>query len=98
MRCGCSSSRCCPGRPRASLATAVTRGHRYWCSTQHGGCGGIAIHGQRTEAVVEELLLAYLARPDVLGALREGVSSAAADRARGEAQQDEEQLKELAAL
>lgn len=73
-------------------------GHRYWCSTEHGGCGGIAIHGQRTEAVVEELLLAYLARPDVLGALREGVSSAAADRARGEAQQDEEQLKELAAL
>ncbi len=73
-------------------------GHRYWCSTPHGGCGGIAIHGQRTEAVVEELLLAYLARPDVLGALRKGVSSAAADRARGEARQDEEQLKELAAL
>lgn len=74
------------------------RGPRYWCATTRGGCGGIGIDAVKSEDHLEKVLLAYLSRPDVLAELRSATSSTSAERARKEARDDEEQLKELAGL
>jgi site-specific DNA recombinase len=74
------------------------RGHRYWCATPRGGCGGIAIDAPSAEDTVEAMVLAYLARPDVLSDLRSATTTQAGDKARREAQADEQQLRELATL
>jgi site-specific DNA recombinase len=74
------------------------RGARYWCPTAKGGCGGIAIDAGNAEATVGELIVQYLARPDVLAELRAATSSQSVEHARAEAAADEAQLRELADL
>nr|BFD90734.1 hypothetical protein KitaXyl93_20940 [Kitasatospora sp. Xyl93] len=73
-------------------------GGEYWCATPKGGCGGIAINAEKTEAEVERQLLAYLANPVVLARLRDTVSESSIAGARSDAAADEQQLKELAGM
>jgi site-specific DNA recombinase len=74
------------------------RGPRYWCATPRGGCGGIGIDALQSEGFVEQLLLGYLARPDVLATLRAATSSEATDAARHDVTADQAQLRELAGM
>lgn len=74
------------------------RGHRYWCNTRRGGCGGIAIDGTGVEAEVSRQVVAYLQRPDVLGRLSATRSQGSADRARADIADDEAQLKTLSRM
>jgi len=92
LRC----SRCQHGLSGSQQAGA--RGPRYWCATPRGGCGGVAVDATQSEAYIEALVLAYLARPDVLADLRAATSSQSTETARQEAAADELQLKELAGL
>lgn len=71
---------------------------RYWCATPRGGCGRITVSADRAEEHVEDLLLAYLSRKDVLADLRAETSSANAKAIRREMEADEAQLRELAEL
>jgi DNA invertase Pin-like site-specific DNA recombinase len=82
---------------KGKLGTGA-RGSVYWCATPTGGCGKIAIAALPAEDTVEGLLLAYLARPDVLADLASATSDTAAAKARADAEADEAQLKELATL
>lgn len=72
--------------------------YRYWCDTRRGGCGHIAIGGKAVEDEVERQVLDYLARPDVVDALRSSASDSGAERARADIAADEAQLKELARM
>lgn len=89
------------GRCDAPLvaATAATAGSwRYWCSTERGGCGKIAINGPGVEHEVERQVLDYLRRPDVAQRLSNAASSQGAQRARKDLADDEQQLKQLARM
>lgn len=72
--------------------------HRYWCHTDKGGCGKIAINAQDTERVVTEMILGYLKRPDVLADLHRQTSREATAQARREAAAAQTQLNELAEM
>lgn len=73
---------------------------RYWCPSVRGGCGRIAIHAAHTEAEVERQILEYLTKPGVLGVLRASLTASpeAGTSARDSIAEDEQQLKELAAM
>lgn len=85
---------------RSLKGWSAPRGRRYWCvsAEPHGGCGRTAIEAHHAEGAVRALILAYLARPDVLAALTAQVSSSALEAARAEAADDQHQLAELAQL
>lgn len=78
--------------------SVAPNGHRYWCATPRGGCGKIAVSADKVESFVEGLLLAYLARPDVLTSLAAAGNASNVSHARDEIASDEAQLKELAQL
>ena len=80
------------------VGSVAKGGHRYWCATPRGGCGKITVSAARIEDYVEQLILGYLTRPDVLRELSAVASSDNVDRARTEAADDEAQLAELARL
>jgi DNA invertase Pin-like site-specific DNA recombinase len=70
----------------------------YWCAKPRGGCGRIVVKATRAEDEVERQLLDYLGRPESLAVMRGTYSSDAVDAARVELAEDEQQLKELAAM
>lgn len=71
---------------------------RYWCDSQRGGCGRIAIGAPDVEAEVSRQVLEYLSRPDVVRRMSEATSSRGADNARADIEEDEAQLKELSRM
>ena len=75
-------------------------GSRYWCHSGRGrgGCGGVAIDAEGAEGVVEGLLLAVLTKPEALAGLRSIQAGGDLASLRSEAQQDQEQLAELATM
>lgn len=83
---------------RLLLGHTTSEGPKYWCHSAKGGCGKIAVDAVRAEAEVERQILRYFDRPDVLASLRGTYSSDSVDRSRAELAQDEQQLKELAAM
>lgn len=70
-------------------------GPRYWCKD---GCGQIAVSALRAEATVEQIILAYLARPDIADGLQTATSAKSVDHARADLAADETQLAELAQM
>lgn len=74
------------------------RAYRYWCTTQRGGCGRIAVAGPAVEDEVERQVLDYLTRPDVLQSLAAATSPQGSERARADLADDESQLKALARM
>jgi DNA invertase Pin-like site-specific DNA recombinase len=73
---------------------------KYWCAKTkaHAGCGKISIEASRTEAKVEDWILAFLTRPDVLAELTAATSQQSTQQARADAAADEAALTELAQL
>lgn len=69
----------------------------YLCKTVEGGCNGISISRPDTERVVEGLILAYFARPDVAAHLAQASSAEAVTAAKAAAVADEQLLAELGA-
>lgn len=74
------------------------RSHSYWCSYVNGnsGCGRILINGPGVETEVEAQTLAYLARPDVVKALTDGVGKVAVAETKRLLKDDEDALRDLA--
>ena len=73
-------------------------GPRYWCATPNGGCGKIAVKAAFVEDEVERQVLDLLAQPRILEQLRSVADTETTDDARKELQEDEAQLKQMAAM
>lgn len=72
--------------------------HRYWCHTDKGGCGKIAINAEDSERVVTEMILGYIKRPDVLADMHRQTSRQSTAQARKDAAAAQAQLNELAEM
>jgi site-specific DNA recombinase len=99
LRYWCNGLLFCAHCDHALSASYMRPGvHRYWCSTRRGGCGRLAIQGQKVEQEAERQLLAFLTRPDILETLASGRGSGAAEDTRRAIADDEAQLKQLARM
>ncbi|MDQ1738331.1 MAG: hypothetical protein QOH56_4582 [Pseudonocardiales bacterium] len=72
--------------------------HRYWCNHATGGCAKIGIDGNRTELVVENVLLNYLGRPDIASQLATATAQTDTAQLRAAIAGDQAQLEELAGM
>lgn len=69
---------------------------RYWCSTEYGGCGKVAINAAGAEEEVERQVLDLLGRPRILEQLQKASDSDSLAQARIDLAADQAQLKEMA--
>jgi DNA invertase Pin-like site-specific DNA recombinase len=83
---------------RHLVAWGPVRDKRYWCARDRGGCGKISINARRSEAEVWEHIGDYFKSPEVLASLRGTFASDSVASARAELAEDEQQLKQLAAM
>lgn len=79
-------------------STSTDSSFRYWCNSQRGGCGRVAIHGPKSEAHLETQVLEYLRRPDVVAALARGRSRHAGEETRNAIEADQFQLRQLSRM